>query len=309
MGEKLIKCSCCGDMLPAHNIELSFNLPDTVAAFQKKELNERCQYNDDICILDKERFFVRGLIPLPIHECEGNYSIGGWAEVSQYDYQKILDLWDDEEQYKEPPIAATLANKIPLNSDTLECDIVVKLTGSTTRPNIIIADEKCSLYKEQKCGINIHRAYEYAEYLEKSKKNIYSVIEEDELEKEECSCCEALIHQYCGHIRKGEEVFSDYWLRIPENHQGHFTVAISIKVGEQARVAVLLGEATNEGITYWIQDKKDSPWSSFGEYGDVLDRDDVLADNAKKTFFDIADRIAGNDSRLVNHITPYLNQE
>ena len=100
---------------------------------------------------------------------------------------------------------------------------------------------------------------------------------------------------------------SDYWLRIPEGHKGYFTIAVSIREGDDPRVAVLKGKADSDGFTYWVQNKDESPWEDFGEYGRLLDRDEVLHDRAKKMFFDFVDKIAANDSRLKTHTETYLN--
>ena len=309
MDEELIECSCCGKMVAASDLELSFRRPDEIASLSDEERDDRCEHDGDIYTLDGKKYFVRCIIPLPVHECGNYYAIGAWAEVSKEDYKKIWELWDDKKQNNEEPIGATLANHIPKNENSLGCSIAIKLS-SETRPHIIIADKACSLFQEQECGISIHRANEYSDEI-LNKENKLVVVEEEELEPSFCSCCDNKISCFCGHIEKSknDEICADYWLRIPEGHKGYFTTAISIKEGGEPRVAVLLAEATNEGLRYWVQDREQSPWEDFGEYGQVMDREEVIIDKAKNMFFDIMDEIAGNDSRLIAHIEPYLNEE
>ena len=299
--------------MPAVDIELYFRRPDEIAVLSEAELEARCQHNDDICILDSARFFVRCTIPLPVHECAEPYAIGAWAEISEPDFQKVMDLWDDENQRNQPPIDAVLANNVPLTSGSFGCKLAVKLTGPSTRPHIIIADEKCSLFHEQSNGISIHRASEYSDLLRSDSNDnaTLELVEEQELEVSQCSCCKREIRTFCGYITDPGDgnVRADYWLRIPQGHKGLFTVAVAIKDGGKPRVAVLLGEATSEGFTYWIQDRKDSPWEHFGEYGAVLDREEVLNDSAKDLYFIMVDKIAASDSRLIKHTAPYLNAE
>ena len=141
--------------------------------------------------------------------------------------------------------------------------------------------------------------------------NVYSIGAWAEVDEDICTCCDNRIANYCGRIEKAsnEQVYADYWLRIPEGHGGYFTVAVAIKEGGQPRVGVVLGEATHEGLRYWVQDKTDSPWEDFGEYGPILDRQAVRSDRARKLFFDFVDKIAGSDSRLIAHVRPYLGAE
>lgn len=309
MKEELIECECCGEMVPASNMELTFRRPDIIAGLSEEEQNERCKHNDDSCELDGNRFFIRGLIPLPVQESSRAYCLGAWVEISEVDFKKVKQLWKDENQSEEKPISGILANKIPLTEGTKDCITTLQLTGPNTRPEITIVDELCTLYKEQKYSINIHRAREYSQVYEK--KEIYNIVEEEELESIVCSCCENKIRIYCGHVFKTEnnEVIADYWFRIPEGHGGDFTIAVSIKEGGIPRVAVMLAESTSEGITYWIQKKENSPWEHFGDYGEVMDRDEVLADSEKGLFFDMVDQVAAKDSRLKPHIKEYSGKE
>lgn len=312
MNEELIECSCCGKMVLSKDVELSFRRPDEVAALSQDEQDARCKSTDDICELDGKRFFVRCTIPMPVHERLHEYSIGAWAEVSDAGYKKIRALWKDENQANEPAITGVLANDIPLSTGSLGCSVAVKLTGPETRPHIVVMDERCSIFQEQKYGISLHRASEYSDIPRKEmieKSDGLFLVEEQEIDSSACSCCGKKIRTYCGHIAKenSEEICADYWIRIPEGHDGYFTVAVSIAEGGKTRVAVLLGEATSDGLTYRILDRKDSPWDDFGQYGAVMDREEVLNDGCKPLIFNMVDKVADSDSRLVEHTEPYLN--
>ena len=313
MSEELIECSCCGKMLPAENLELAFRRPDDVAALSNEELEMRCAYTDEICILDEERFFVRCTIPLPVHMSSDAYAIGAWAEISKPDFDLVREVWDEVDQSGRPAIQGSLANQIPTTTGSLGCHVAVKLVGHVTRPNILIADDACSLFQEQKDGIHLHRASAYSDIFRKKPpaKPDLQVVEEQELVSGRCSCCDQNIRTYCGHITSGDDhaICADYWIRIPEGHGGFFTVAVSIADGGQARVAVLVGEARDDGLTYRLLDREDSPWEDFGDYGGVMDRNEVLADPAKPVFFRMVDAIAAHDSRLVAHTGPFIDAQ
>lgn len=161
MGEKTEHCAVCGKEHPRSALELSFRRPDPIIALSKEEREERCKESDDICVINRERYFVRGLLPLPVEGRDRPYRIGIWAEVDEESYQRIHNLWSDENQSSEPPFQATLANDLPNHNNALGLRAQLKLSGPTTRPDIIVTDVSHALFEEQNKGISSHRAYEY----------------------------------------------------------------------------------------------------------------------------------------------------
>lgn len=313
MSEELIECSCCGKLVPAEELELVLIRPDDVATLSSQELEVRCVETKDVCVLDGERFFIRCVIPLPVHQSAHPYSIGAWTEISERDYDRIHVLWEEEDLSAEPAIEGVLANQISLTIGSLGCRVAVQLVGAKTRPFISILDEACSLYCEQKDGVPMHRASAYSDLIRPSvkDKNALVVAEEQEMDVTACTCCDRTLRCYRGHITAGRngDVRADYWLRIPEGHGGFCMLAVSIEVDAQPRVAVMTGEASDDGITYRLLDGASSPWGDFGEYGRVMDRREVLDHPAKSAFFQMADAITAADTRLVAHTTPYLQSE
>lgn len=297
---ELIKCSCCDKMLPANQMELTFGLPDEIFSLSKKDMEERAEGSTDLYILDDNRFFVRGLLPLPI-ENQNDYCLGAWAEVSEKDFERIEDLWDTDVGADEPRIKAILSNSMPYTLSNGLTELEIQLQDSKSRPLFYVTSKSCTLYDEQSNGISSHRAYEYTTYTKKDK---FSVFEEEELESSSCDCCETEIKLFCGRVENQlGDVEADYWLRIPTGHPNKFTVAISISKNDSPRVAVLYGENNEENLTYWIQDLDNSPWEDFGDYGKVIGRNDVLVDQYKAFYFDVIDKISATDSRLKAQIS------
>lgn len=282
-------------MLPANQMELTFGLPDDIFALSEQDKKERTKGSTDLYVLDGNRFFVRGLLPLPI-ESQNDYCLGAWAEVSEEDFDRIEELWDVDVRANEPSIKACISNSMPYTLSNGPIELEVHLQDSKSRPFFYVTTHDCTLHEEQSKGITAHRAYEYTSYINK---NRFTVFEEDELEPSSCSCCETEIKLFCGRVENSlGDVEADYWLRIPTGHSNRFTIAISISKNDQPRVAVLYAENNEEGLTYWIQDIDNSPWDDFGDYGKVISRDGVLSDQYKALFFDVVDKIAENDSRL-----------
>ena len=160
----LVTCSVCGKAHALENSELVFRLPDIIHALSDEERSTRCDISTDMCRLDRERFFLRGLLPLPVSGRPQPYRLGVWAEISLDTFRRIYERWDDADQAEEPPLPATLANSLPLHdADTLGLRISVQLTGPRTRPDFFVEAHEHSLYLEQAQGIDEHRAIEYSD--------------------------------------------------------------------------------------------------------------------------------------------------
>lgn len=156
-------CATCGRTHPASESELSFKLPDAVFDLAVEERESRCRISPDIVALDDLRFFIRGLLPLEVPGRMRTYNIGVWAEVSVDVFDRIHDLWNEATQDQEPRMPARLANKLPFHPNTVGLRVAVQLTGPRSRPEFHVEPVEHSLYGEQSCGIDEHRAIEYSD--------------------------------------------------------------------------------------------------------------------------------------------------
>lgn len=155
-------CSDCGQEHPLQSLELTFLRPDVVAELEGTDRESRVQENDDICILDGERFFVRALLPLPVLEKAQPYNVCLWVELSQRDFERLYQLWDALDQADTPAFDAHIANDIPIHSSVRGLAACLSLTGPTTRPVVTLRALEHPLAGEQARGITLHRAAEYS---------------------------------------------------------------------------------------------------------------------------------------------------
>jgi hypothetical protein len=158
-----VKCATCGRSHAMSESELTFQLPDVIFAMSSEERAARCDINADVCALDRQRFFLRGLLPLAVNNRKLNYNLGVWAEVPEEVFGRIYRLWDDPAQDAEPRMPGSLANKLPYHPDTVGLGISIQLTGPESRPEFYVNAVEHSLYAEQSGGINEHRAVEYSD--------------------------------------------------------------------------------------------------------------------------------------------------
>lgn len=163
---EVMVCAECGVPHPAEEIELSFQLPDAIAAMTAEARAARCRETEDQCAIwgaggVGHRFFVRALLPLAVEGWDEPYCLGVWLEVADAVFYRIDALRDDLGQAGEPPMPATLANSVPFNPQSLGLAGRLRLHGPASRPGFELDDSAHSLYREQQAGISAHRAWEY----------------------------------------------------------------------------------------------------------------------------------------------------
>lgn len=99
----------CGDA--AVPLEPSHAWPDDIFELDEDERRERADTSRNFAALDRARFFVRCLLPVPV-EHYGTWCVGLWVEVAEPDYDQVRGAWDDPERYPRVRFTGVLANDI-----------------------------------------------------------------------------------------------------------------------------------------------------------------------------------------------------
>jgi len=142
-------------------MELTFARPEPVDQIPEAERPAKVKQNNDLASIGHDRFFVRTLLPLPVHGRDSPYCLGVWAEVTKEAFFRIIDLWDDPAQVAEPAFQATLQNRIPHLPETCGLPVSLQLTGPTTRPNLTVPPSDHPLHEQQCQGVTAHTASQY----------------------------------------------------------------------------------------------------------------------------------------------------
>jgi len=149
----VILCDKCGKGHPRAESEIFFKRPDPFLEVPEEQRDARTKADDDLCMIDRTRFFVRCVLPIPVSDGGKDYCWGVWAEVTEASFRRILELWSAADQTDHPPIDATLANEMPYYGETYGLRVALRLTGPTTRPTVSLVDEHPVLSGQQRHGV------------------------------------------------------------------------------------------------------------------------------------------------------------
>ena len=153
-------CSVCGEHHDQRLLDIRLALPHAIHLLDADARARRAWLADDFAVLDDERFFVRGLLELPIPRIDDRFAYGSWVEVSMPDFQELMRHWHDEAQFD--AVECTIANELEPYRDTLGLRGTLRATAPDKLPAIELADASHDLVNAQRRGISVGRSDELA---------------------------------------------------------------------------------------------------------------------------------------------------
>lgn len=133
-----------------------YNIPEN-------ERHQRFEINSDICIMDKEYYFIRGCIEIPIINNNEVFIWNVWVSLSEESFSKTMELWETEGRKTEEPYFGWLSTSIPGYPDTVNLKTHVYTRDIGTRPYIELEPTDHPLAVEQREGITLERIAEIKE--------------------------------------------------------------------------------------------------------------------------------------------------
>ena len=155
-------CAVCGETHSGETRDIRMNLPEAIHELGEDERDLRVRLTEDTAVLDGERWFVRGLLELPIEDEDGYFGYGVWVEVSEPDFAALGELWHDEDGWRQDPFPGTLANELVPHEGTLGLPLRLRLRDVRLLPLVELDDAEHELVAEQREGLSRHRVHELA---------------------------------------------------------------------------------------------------------------------------------------------------
>lgn len=140
----------------------SFGGPAPLAyyAIPESERPARCELGTDGCVIDKEFFFVRGCIEIPVHGEVESFSWGVWVSLSKANFKRWLDAFELETRSHIGPFFGWLDAWLKPYPETLNLKTRVHLRDGGIRPYIELEPTDHPLAVEQRTGISVGRVAE-----------------------------------------------------------------------------------------------------------------------------------------------------
>lgn len=139
--------------------------PDAPTLYQQlsaKERADRAFLSTDQCIVDDEHHFMRAELTIPIIGSELSFVWLVWVSQSHDNFFKLADQWEMTGRETEPPTFGWLSSSLPLYPETLNMKTMLHQRQVGIRPYVEIEPSEHPLAVEQKNGITMQTAEDYA---------------------------------------------------------------------------------------------------------------------------------------------------
>lgn len=115
---------------------------------------------------DETSYFLLGNIWLPVMDSVDDFSFTVWVSLSEENFERAGEAWNDPRRVEEPPYFAWLASEVPGYPSTVELKTDVRTQALGVRPHVELESTDHPLAVEQREGITVARVIEIAETME-----------------------------------------------------------------------------------------------------------------------------------------------
>ena len=159
-------CTLCKEFHSELPISYGCHEPDSYLSLSSEDRSSRAVLAPSQCIVDNQKYFIRGLVEIPILGLNEPFLWGVWASVWKEDFEEMDKHWHVQGREKLiGPYKGRLNNSLSEYPDTLnlKCTIQVSVVGE--RPLFYIDEPDHPLAVEQKQGISLERVQQIASKL------------------------------------------------------------------------------------------------------------------------------------------------
>lgn len=151
------RCSTCEELhddLP----HIGADFPDPYFDVPEDERERRVFITTDLCSIDDEEFFIRGVIEIHVHGEEHPFGFGVWISQKKENFETYRDNFNSDEI---GPFFGWLSTSLTCYSEDTFClKTMAHFRGGKTRPFIEVEPTEHPLAVDQQNGISIERAWE-----------------------------------------------------------------------------------------------------------------------------------------------------
>lgn len=164
-GKTVYKCTCCGKVYEQLPLCFGAEVPDLYDIIPEAERASRIEMNKSLCIVDKKYFLHRGRLTIPIINNDDRLIFDIWTTISEADFAKRMNLWEDAKRVDEPPYAGWLNSYIPTYGNTINIRTIAVEQVVGCIPDVLVMEEGHPLAADQRNGITLDKALEIVSYI------------------------------------------------------------------------------------------------------------------------------------------------
>ena len=155
-------CKCC-DQVHEGVPTFGYDRPAIADWIPPEQRSTRVCLGSDDCVIDEERFLVRGCLEIEVQGEADPFIWGVWVDLSKTDFDKWEAAFHLEQRSHIGPFAGYLGSTLPCYADTFNLMVTLHLRDKGTRPLVEVQPTDHQLHAEQSHGISPARLQEIYE--------------------------------------------------------------------------------------------------------------------------------------------------
>jgi hypothetical protein len=159
------QCSCCGQEYDELPLTFGNDFPEYYFSVPPDERKKRIEMQESLCVVDGEHFFHRGRLTIPINDYDQDLIFNVWTSISEDNFRKRNDLWENQERVNEKPYFGWLQTTIPTYGDTLNLKTIAVENEVGLIPTIKMIEDGHPLTVDHEKGITFARAMEIVGFI------------------------------------------------------------------------------------------------------------------------------------------------
>lgn len=152
-------CGTCGEEHENDPFSFGADYPDPYLQLPQNERTNRARLGDSQCIIDGEKFFVRGCLEVPILGRDEKFIWGLWVSVWERDFDWIDETWNKQgREVNAQLISGRIVNELPAYPSIFNLKVKLRTREVGVRPLIEPQEENHPITLEYRSGIAPERA-------------------------------------------------------------------------------------------------------------------------------------------------------
>jgi hypothetical protein len=162
------RCPCCGEVYDDMPLCFGAEYPDYYFSVPPEERATRIEMAERLCVIDKEHFFHRGRIVIPIHDHKESLVVDVWTSISRGNFEIRNTMWEDPDRVLNEPYFGWLQTVVPTYGNTLNLKTIAREEEVGQIPAIGLIEEAHPLTLDQQNGISFDVAAKKVEAILKN---------------------------------------------------------------------------------------------------------------------------------------------
>lgn len=158
-------CSICGNEHAALLRDMAYHRPGDYYDVPPDERTKRvwfdAEMNPDLCVIDGKKFYLRGVLSMPIQGEENDFRWGTWAQVEEKDFRRYYELWDETDVSNEPVFRGYLSGGVRDFAESDGLEVEIQLQSNNQRPRLTVVSKNHPLAIAQRDGVTLEDVHAF----------------------------------------------------------------------------------------------------------------------------------------------------